>query len=102
MAKPNVTGSARAYELCVIFDASLDDKKAMLLVEEYLEVISNDGGTVEKIDTLGRRKFEYEIDKKTEGIYIIVNFTCTSDTANELVRRLALDENTIRRKLFRG
>jgi small subunit ribosomal protein S6 len=102
MAKPNVAGSAHAYELCVIFDASLDDKKAILLIEKYLEIITDDGGTIEKIDTLGRRKFEYEINKKTEGVYVIVNFTCTSDTTNELVRRLALDKSTLRHKLFRS
>jgi small subunit ribosomal protein S6 len=102
MAKPNEAGSKYVYEVCVIIDGTLDDKKAATLLDKYLEVITSEGGTVETTDVWGRRKLAYPIQKKTEGIYIIANFTATSATTDEFARKLGLDEEVLRYKVFRS
>jgi small subunit ribosomal protein S6 len=102
MSRPNAAGNVHAYELCVIFDGGLDEKKAQTLLDKYLEVITNEGGSIGKIDPWGRKPFAYEINKKTEGIYFVVEFNATSATSDEFQRRLNLDEATVRFKVFRG
>jgi small subunit ribosomal protein S6 len=53
------------------------------------------------VDIWGKRKFAYEIDKKTEGLYIVLTFTAKSETAKELDRQLGLNESVLRTKLMR-
>lgn len=101
MSKPNSAGNAHDYELCVIFDGSLDEKKASTLLDKYLEVITSENGKINKIEPWGRKQFAYEINKKTDGIYFIVSYNTVSDVSNEFTRRLGLDENTVRFKVFR-
>ena len=64
-------------------------------------VVTKDGGTVDKVDIWGRRRLAYEIKKKSEGIYAVVNMTAEPATAKELDRQLGLNESVLRTKLLR-
>ena len=66
------------YELMVILDPEIDERTVAPSLDKFLNVIRNDGGTIENVDIWGRRRLAYEIKKKTEGIYAVVNFTATS------------------------
>jgi small subunit ribosomal protein S6 len=44
----------------------------------------------------------YDINKRSEGIYAVVDFTSTSDTAKELDRQLGLNEAVLRTKILRA
>ncbi len=92
----------REYELMVILDPELDDRTAQPQLEKFLTVVTKDGGTVGNIDFWGRRRMSYEIKKKAEGIYAVVNFTCEPATAKELDRQLGLSEQILRTKLLRA
>ena len=90
------------YELMVILDPEVDERTVAPSLDKFLNVIRNDGGTIEKIDIWGRRRLAYEIDKKTEGIYAVVNFTATSAATQELDRQLNLSEQIMRTKVLRA
>jgi small subunit ribosomal protein S6 len=53
------------------------------------------------VDIWGRRRLAFEIQKKSEGIYAVVDFTATSATAKELDRQLGLNEVVLRTKILR-
>ena len=53
------------------------------------------------MDIWGRRRLAYEIQKKSEGIYAVVNFTATPETSAELDRVLNLNESVMRTKIIR-
>jgi small subunit ribosomal protein S6 len=91
----------RQYELMVIMDPELDDRTVQPSLEKFLKVVTTDGGTVDTIDIWGRRRLAYEIKKKNEGIYAVVNFTSEPATAKELDRQLGLNESVMRTKLLR-
>ncbi len=55
------------YELMVILDPEIDERTVAPSLDKFLNVIRNDGGTIEKIDIWGRRKLAYEIKKKNEA-----------------------------------
>lgn len=91
----------RQYEMMVILDASVEERTVAPSLDKYLTVITTEGGSIDKIDIWGRRRLAYEIEKKAEGIYAVVNFTSTSDTAKELDRQLGLNESVVRTKILR-
>lgn len=90
------------YELMVIIDPEIDERTIAPSLDKFLAVITKDGGTIENTDIWGRRKLAYEINKKNEGIYAVVNFTAEPATAAELDRQLRLSEAIMRTKVLRA
>jgi small subunit ribosomal protein S6 len=91
----------RQYELMVILDPETEERTVGTTMERFLAVIKKDGGTVDNVDIWGRRRLAYDIKKKSEGIYTVVNFTAEPATAQELDRQLNLNESIMRTKLLR-
>lgn len=91
----------REYELMVIINPEVEDRAVEPTLKKFLEVVTKDNGTVDTVDIWGRRRLAYEIQKKTEGIYAVVNFTATPQTAQELDRVLNLNEAIMRTKIIR-
>ena len=90
------------YELMVILNPEIDERQVAPNLDKFLKVITADGGSIDKVDIWGKRRFAYEINKKTEGIYAVVNFTATSAATNELDRQLKLSEAVMRTKVLRA
>ena len=90
------------YELMVILTPEIDERTVAPSLDKFLKVITNDGGTIDKVDIWGKRRLAYEIQKKTEGIYAVVNFTATSAATQELDRQLKLSEAVMRTKVLRA
>lgn len=90
------------YELMVILDPEIDERTVAPSLDKFLNVIRNDGGTVDKVDIWGRRRLAYEIKKKSEGIYAVVDFTAEPATTKELDRQLNLSEAVMRTKVLRS
>ncbi len=93
--------SMRNYELMVILDPDLEERTVQPSLETYLNLVTQDGGSVESVDVWGRRRLAYEVDKKTEGIYAVVNLSAEPATVKELDRQLGLNESVIRTKVMR-
>ena len=91
----------RHYELMVILDPELEERTVSPSLDRFLNVVRKGGGSVENVDIWGRRRLAYEIKKKTEGIYAVVDMTATPDVAKELDRQLNLNEAVLRTKLLR-
>ena len=91
----------RAYELMVILNPEVEDRAVEPSLSKFLEIVTNAGGTIDNLDIWGRRRLAYEIQKKSEGIYAVVNFTASPETAAELDRVLNLNESVIRTKIIR-
>jgi small subunit ribosomal protein S6 len=91
----------RAYEVMVILDPSLDERTVAPSLDKYLNVVRNDGGTVDNVEVWGRRRLSYEIKKNAEGIYAVVTLTAEPATVKELDRQLTLNESILRTKVIR-
>lgn len=90
------------YELMVILDPEIDERTVAPSLDKFLNVIRNDGGTIDKIDIWGKRRLAYEINKKTEGIYAVVDMTADAASTVELDRQLKLSEAVMRTKVLRA
>lgn len=91
----------RHYEVMVILDPSLEERTVAPSLDTYLNVIRNAGGSVEKVDVWGRRRLAYEIKKKAEGIYAVIDVSATPQAVAELDRQLRLNEAVLRTKVIR-
>jgi small subunit ribosomal protein S6 len=91
----------RRYEMMIILDSSLEERTVQPSLDQFLKVVTTAGGSVDKVDVWGRRRLAYEIDKKTEGIYTVVDLTADPDAVKELDRQLNLNEAVLRTKILR-
>jgi small subunit ribosomal protein S6 len=91
----------RHYELMVILDPDLEERTVAPSLDKFLNVVRKGGGTIEKVDVWGRRRLAYDINKKSEGIYAVVDMTAEPAVAQELDRQLGLNESVMRTKLLR-
>jgi small subunit ribosomal protein S6 len=85
----------------VILDPDLEERTVAPSLDQYLNLVRQGGGSVEKLDVWGRRRLAYEVDKRTEGIYAVIDLTAEPDTVKELDRQLGLNESVLRTKVVR-
>jgi len=85
----------------VILDPDLEERTIAPSLDTFLNVVRNGGGTVEKVDVWGRRRLSFEISKKSEGIYAVVDLNAEPAVLKELDRQLNLNESILRTKVMR-
>ena len=83
------------YELMVIIDPALEDDKKEAAVENVKNIIA-EAGEVSTTDVWGLRKLAYPIQKKTEGYYVVMQFTAEPELPKELDRRLRIADAYMR------
>jgi small subunit ribosomal protein S6 len=91
----------RRYEMMVILDPDLEERTVAPSLETYLKIIKDSGGSVDRLDIWGRRRMAFEIAKKPEGIYAVVDMQCEPAAIKELDRQLNLNEAVLRTKVLR-
>ena len=91
----------RHYEVMVILDPDLEERTVAPSLDTFLNVIRQSGGNVENVDIWGRRRLAYEIQKKSDGIYAVIDMTCEPSAVKELDRQLGLNESILRTKVMR-
>jgi small subunit ribosomal protein S6 len=96
-----VETAVRHYELMVILDPDLEERTVAPSLDRYLGLVRQDGGTVDSVDVWGRRRMAYEIKKRAEGIYAVIELTAEPATVKELDRQLTLNESVLRTKVIR-
>ena len=91
----------RRYEMMIILDPGLEENTIQPSLDQFLTVIRDGGGNVDKVDVWGRRRLAYDIDKKSEGIYAVIDMMAEPNTVRELDRQLGLNEAVLRTKVLR-
>jgi len=89
------------YEIMVIVSPDVDDRQVQGVVEKPFEAFKAAGGTVDNVDIWGRRRLAYDIQKKSEGIYAVLNVTAEPAVVKELDRQYTLNEQIMRTKVIR-
>jgi SSU ribosomal protein S6P len=85
----------------VILDPEIDERTVAPSMEKYLQQVTAAQGSVEKVDIWGKRRLAYDINKRSEGIYVVIDLTTTPDVALEITRQMNLNESILRTKLQR-
>jgi small subunit ribosomal protein S6 len=93
--------AARPYEIVIIVDSSLDDQVINSTVERSAAAVRSTGGTVNRVERWGRRKLAFEIAKKKEGYYAVLDTVAASDQVIEIERQLHLMDELLRHKIVK-
>ena len=56
---------------------------------------------MDNIDLWGKRRLAYDINKKSEGVYVIINVTAEPAVVKEMDRLMTIDEQIMRTKVMR-
>ncbi len=91
----------RSYEAMVILKPELSDEEVTETIKKYEEMISSLGGEIINIENWGKKKLAYEMDKKREGIYVIINFKLLPEHVETINRSMRLDGNVHRHMIVR-
>lgn len=83
------------YEVLFILDPVMDVSEKNAMIERVKEII-NDGGEAGEVDIWGNRKLAYEINKKKDGFYVLIQFKANADMPKELDRRLRISDSIMR------
>ena len=84
------------YEILLMLDPELPEARQDEIIARIRELIENGGGTWVGHDPWGRRKLAFEIDKKTDGIYHLLQFDAEPATLDELTRILKITDGVMR------
>ena len=86
----------RKYELLYIIRPSVDEDSKKALIERFNNVITENGGTVEKTTDMGKRRLAYEINKMREGHYVLLNITAEPKAIQETERLMKISDDVVR------
>lgn len=84
-----------------ILDPEADEQTVAGVVDRITQILSDREGEVSNVDRWGRRKLAYEINRKSEGNYVLVVFKSDPEALAELDRVLNLADEVIRFKISR-
>ena len=91
----------RVYELMIIIDQDVDDVVGKGIINKAKEMIEAEGGTVPTVDHWGRRRFAYQINHKSEGVYSVLEIVTQAPNLDEVDRFLRLADEVVRHKIYR-
>ena len=91
----------RPYEVMVILEPNLEESQVQAVVNRSSELVTSAGGSVNRVDKWGKRRFAYELAKRTEGYYVLLDVFAEPAPMAELDRTLRLADDVLRHKIVR-
>ncbi len=85
------------YEMLYILDASLADEAKDAIIAKVEDLVTKNGGAVEKTERWGTKKLQYPINYKSEGYYVLMAFEAEKSFVEELKRVIGITDGIIRR-----
>ena len=83
------------YEVVFVVDPAQGEEAVAAQVNNFKTLIEQNASNVE-VEEWGTRKLAYPINYKTEGYYVLVNFTCAPEFPHELNRKLRIADGIMR------
>ena len=85
------------YEMLYILDTSLADEVRDGIIQKIEDLVTKNGGVVEKTDRWGVKKLQYPINYKSEGFYVLMTFEAEKTLVVEIKRIIGITDGIIRR-----
>ena len=86
----------RVYEVLFIIAPNVEEGDIDTLITQLSDVATNQGARVARIDRMGRRRLAYQIQKFTEGYYVVFTVEGTGAEIAEVERRMRVTDAIIR------
>ena len=86
----------RQYEVVFIVDPTAEEDEVTRLTDSFKQIVTDQGGTITKSESMGKRQLAYEILHKTEGSFWLLEIEGTGREIAELERRMRVNDRIIR------
>lgn len=86
----------RLYEIMFVVRPDAPEEDVDKLVEQMEGVVKGAGGSVQKVDKMGRRRLAYRVGKQREGFYILFTLEAGGEAVKEFERRLKVTDAVIK------
>ena len=83
------------YESIIIVNPNKDEEALKALEEKFTGLI-NENGKLESVENMGKKKLAYDINKFSEGTYMLFNFEAKPDSIQELERVYRITDDIIK------
>src|SRR5215510_10123947 len=91
-----ILAGQRQYEVLFIVDPAADEDEVTRITDNFKQVITDQGGTVTKAESMGRRQLAYEILRKKEGTFVDLELEGSGKEIAELERRMRVNDRILR------
>jgi small subunit ribosomal protein S6 len=82
----------RIYEDLFIIKPDAAEEEIDQFLEQIQELITGNGGSIEKLEKWGTRKLAYRVQRHHEGYYILMQFNSSPETVKEIERRFRISD----------
>jgi small subunit ribosomal protein S6 len=86
----------RIYELMFIVRPDMTEEDLDKLIATLTGVVPASGGSIQKVDKMGKRRLAYTVKRFHEGIYVLMVVEGGGPVIHELERRLRVTEPVIK------
>lgn len=89
------------YEILFILDNAAAEEAKEAMIAKMTSLVTENGGSVEKVDKWGAKKLAYPINYKTEGYYVLMNYECAPELIYEMERQLRISDIAMRHMVIK-
>jgi len=86
----------KAYELLFFINPTLEEEERLATLKRIDTAIVSQGGIIDNINEWGKKKLAFEVDRLTDGDYILVDFHAEPTSIAEIDRVLRITD-TVKR-----
>ncbi|MBF0499919.1 MAG: 30S ribosomal protein S6 [Candidatus Riflebacteria bacterium] len=86
----------RPYESLFFTEPNISDEALDSLMTKVEGAIARYGGEVEKVNRWGKRNLAYNVEKHSEGYYVLVDFKGGAEVLKELERFYLINQTVLR------
>jgi small subunit ribosomal protein S6 len=79
-----------------IADPVADDAEVQRLTDNFKQLVTDQGGVINKAETMGKRQLAYEILHKNEGTFVLLEIEGSGREIAELERRMRVNDRILR------
>lgn len=84
------------YELIFILRPDTPEEEIDRIVGQMQGYVTGAGGSVDKVDKMGRRRLAYRVHRQREGFYVRLAFASGPGAVGEIERRLRVTDAVIK------
>jgi small subunit ribosomal protein S6 len=86
----------RLYDMVFLVTPEKDEQGTAAVIDEFRKLLLENGATLQKDETMGRRRLAFTIRKKNEATYHNFLFNGPGACVKEVERKMGLSENVLR------
>ena len=84
------------YEVMYVIDPTLEDSARTELINRFSDLVTKNGGEVDRVDEWGKRRLAYAIQYKTEGYYVLMYIKAPAELPREIERNMQISDSVLR------